>query len=65
LGKVNLVASKSIELSFKAKVTNSILDILKSPLFKGILFTLMILLVLLFILRKILRKVSRSINSRG
>lgn len=58
IGKVNIIASRTVDQSLKAKTRDYITEITSKPLFKYISIGLIVIICFL-ILRKILRKISR------
>lgn len=64
LGKVDIVASTSIEKSFQAKSLSRAKEATRSHLLRLVIIMAGIIPVLFFILRRNLRKTSRYINSR-
>lgn len=58
LGKVNIISSRTVDLSLKAKTRNKIYEILGSSIFKFAVIAIVVV-ICFFILRRILRSISR------
>ncbi|MCX8131085.1 MAG: D-alanyl-D-alanine carboxypeptidase [Clostridia bacterium] len=64
LGKINIIASRNVEKSFKAEVRDDVKAFISSPLLKRIIIGIVITLVSFIILRIVLKKISRASRLR-
>ncbi|MCR4434670.1 MAG: D-alanyl-D-alanine carboxypeptidase family protein [Clostridiales bacterium] len=64
LGKVNLIASRDVEKSLGAKITDGVKDIFKNSWFLRVIASAALALVLLGCLRFILRRLSRTVKAK-
>jgi len=64
LGKVNVIAARSVDKAFSAKFRDALKRIINSQLFRTMLIIAVILILAFFILRNVLRRISREVNSK-